>query len=338
MRIVFILPLVLFLSGAPSPEVTAEGRPSPVEVEMIPIDLDETRPERKNFGSLQLLAALQLRSTDRRFGGLSGLSFGSDGRLYAVSDRGYWVSAETRMDADGLLVNLQDWQIAPMLTISKGAVSGILRDAEALARTKDGSFLVGFEGAHRVWRYAAPPETLTSAPTPVRTPAAIARAPRNGGIEAVAELADGRLILLTEDLKKADGSVLGWLRAHGRWEEISYLPADGFNVTDCAALPNGDLLVLERRFAFLAILSARLTLVAGTAIRAGTKLVGEELLRLEPPLAAENFEGIAVRRSSRGMTVFMISDDNYSSFQQTLLLQFLAPAAAARALTSPAIP
>ncbi|HEY3166637.1 MAG TPA: hypothetical protein VGK57_05370, partial [Candidatus Binatia bacterium] len=54
-------------------------------VELVPIDVDPKQPERKNFGSLTLLSAFQLESKDKRFGGLSGLSIGVDGKLYAVS-------------------------------------------------------------------------------------------------------------------------------------------------------------------------------------------------------------------------------------------------------------
>ena len=94
------------------------------------------------------------------------------------------------------------------------------------------------------------------------------------------------------------------------------------------------MLVLERRYVPLGILSARITLVKGSHLRAGAKLIGKELLKLEQPLAAENYEGIAVKRTSKGTMIFIVSDDNYSSFQQTLLLQFFLPDAANEPLTS----
>jgi hypothetical protein len=72
-------------------------------------------------------------------------------------------------------------------------------------------------------------------------------------------------------------------------------------------------------------LPARMTLVKAESIRPGAKLVGKELLRLEQPLAVDHFEGLAVQQSPRGTMIFIASDDNYSSFQQTLLLQFLLP-------------
>ena len=82
------------------------------------------------------------------------------------------------------------------------------------------------------------------------------------------------------------------------------------------------------------ILSARVTLIKGEQVRAGATLRGKELLKLEQPLAAENYEGIAVQRTPRGTIIFIVSDDNYSSFQQTLLLQFLLPKAANEPLAS----
>jgi len=294
-------------------------------VELVPIDVDRKRVERRNFGALTLLSAFQLTSKDKRFGGLSGLSVGPDGRLYAVSDQGYWLSASMLLGPDDALKDLVDWRIAPILTTTKLPVSGRLRDAEALAQARDGSFLVAFEGFHRIWRYSPPPKTFESTPVSVQIPSAVAQAPSNGGIEALATLADGRLLIIAEELENPDGSVKAWVLDDGQFTELSYLPAKGFRVTDCAALNDGDVLVLERRYVPFGILSARLTLVKAGSLQPGAKLAGKELLKLEQPLAVENFEGIAVQQTSNGTMIFIVSDDNYSSFQQTLLLQFLLP-------------
>lgn len=41
------------------------------------------------------------------------------------------------------------------------------------------------------------------------------------------------------------------------------------------------------------------------------------------PLVIDNFEGLAVRELPRGgLLLYLISDDNFNFFQQTLLLQF----------------
>jgi hypothetical protein len=315
-----LFPLISF----PRP-LAAQTTSNDIHVELVPIEVDPKRPERKSFGALTLLSAFHLESKDKHFGGISGLAVGKDGKLYAVSDRGYWLSARMIVDKNGALTNLVDWQITPILTAAKTPVTGRLRDAEALAQTRDGSFLVGFEGAHRIWRYSAPPHTFPSTPVLVPIPSAVTRAPSNGGIEGLAPLPDGRLLILTEQFQNPDGSFKGWLLEQDQSAELSYIPAEGFRVTDCAALDNGDVLVLERRYVPFAILSARVTRVDAKNIQPGAKLTGRELLKLEQPLAAENFEGIAVQQTSAGATIFLVSDDNFSPFQQTLLLQFLLP-------------
>jgi len=92
--------------------------------------------------------------------------------------------------------------------------------------------------------------------------------------------------------------------------------------------------------------------IASVKVEAGFKLVGlsngTELLRsyvpetgnrnhirlsngdnfqLAPPLATDNFEGIVdIANANGGRTIYMVSDDNYSARQRTLLYRFdLAP-------------
>ena len=108
-------------------------------VELDPIEVDPKHPSRNSFGELTLLSGFHLQSKDKRFGGLSGLSIGRNGLMYAISDRGYWLTARMVTNENGALTNLVDWRIAPLLTSANAAVSGRLRDAEALAQTRDGS-------------------------------------------------------------------------------------------------------------------------------------------------------------------------------------------------------
>jgi hypothetical protein len=321
-----VLPVLILLSSISClPPTEAQIAADKRLVRLLPIDADPDHPKRRIFGSLTLISAFQLESKDKRFGGLSGLSIGSDGRLYAISDNGYWLSATMLMDAEGALLDLVDWRIAPLLTPDKTPVRGEWRDAEALAASQDGSFLVAFEGVHRIWRYRPPPDTFASTPVPLPVPPAMALAPTNGGLEALTVLADNRFLAITETFENPDGTLKGWIIDKDQFTELSYLPSKGFSVTDCAALHNGDVLVLERRYVPFGILSTKLKLVNASSLKAGAKLIGRELLALEQPLAVENYEGLAVQQTAKGTMIFIASDDNYSSFQQTLLLQFLLP-------------
>jgi len=298
---------------------------SDFRIELHPIELDRNDPKRIDFDGLRLLSAYHLRSNDRRFGGLSGLAIGTDGKFYAVSDRGFWLSARMHLQTDGRLLNLADWQIAPLLTPAKRPVNKALTDAEGLAQAPDGTFLVSFEHAHRIWRYPAPPETLSGAAVPVPLPGEISKAPKNGGLEAISVRPDGQILAIAERVENDEGSLKAWLIKHGRSVRLSYVPGDGFMASDSVALRNGDVLVLERRHDLPIRFSARLTLIKARQIRPGVTLTGKEMLRLEPPLQTDNFEGVAVTETAAGTMIFLVSDDNYFMFQRTLLLQFLLP-------------
>ena len=298
---------------------------SHLSVELLPIQIDKRNPKRVEFDRLRLLGAFQLRSRQPRFGGLSGLTIGADGKLYAISDNGFWLSARMQFNSNGRLSNLADWQIAPLLTPENIPVDMLLTDAEGLAQAPDGSFIVAFEQVHRLWRYRAPPDTFSSPALPVLMSSEISKAPRNGGLEAVSVLPDGRIFAIAEELENPDGSVKAWLIDNDRFAELSYHPDSDFKVSDCAALKNGDALVLERRYNLPMRFSARLTLIKADQIRPGASLRGEELLRLEAPLLTDNFEGVAVMETNAGTMIFLVSDDNYFPFQRTLLLQFLLP-------------
>src|SRR5712692_3637402 len=109
---VSLISALLFLSLLSCGPHTAAQLPANSSlVELIPIELDSRNPDKKEFDHLTFLKGFQLRSRDPRFGGLSGLTIGADGKLYSVSDRGYWVSARMNLDADGRLIDLTDWNI-----------------------------------------------------------------------------------------------------------------------------------------------------------------------------------------------------------------------------------
>ena len=275
----------------------------PSMVELRPFEIESKENRRTEFEGLILLSAFELQSRHPHFGGLSGLSIGADARLYAVSDRGYWLSARMRHDSEDRLVDLLDWQIKPLLTPARTPSEGLLTDAEALAKAPDGSFIVGFEQNHRLRRYRAPPMTFDSPAQPITLPSDLAKAPRNGGLECVTVLPSEAIFTVAEELQNKDGSFKGWLIGDQETVEFSYLPTAGFRASDCTALPNGDVIVLERQLSIFLAFSARLKLIRAASIRTHSVLDGEDLLRLDPPLRLDNFEGIAARQDAAGTSI-----------------------------------
>ncbi len=294
-----------------------------IQLSARPVALDPEDRARQHVGDLQFLGGLDLRSDAAAFGGLSGLSVSADGRLAAVTDRGHRFTARIVRNAAGRLVGLADGEMGPLRDAQGRPVANEWRDAESLERLPDGDWLVSFEGEHRVWRYPAETGGLQGRPVPFPAPEAIARAPANGGVEALAPLADGRILMLAQGLKREGGARAGWLVGDGAVEPLGYRTAPNFLPTDAAVLPNGDVLVLTRHFTVLGGARVRLERVPVAAIDAGTTLQGTLLARFQRPLAVDNFEGLATVQGEDGATlVYILSDDNFNFFQRTLLLLF----------------
>jgi hypothetical protein len=295
-----------------------------LEVQAVPIQLDRKNPTRSRFGELVFLAGFELRSTDPRFGGLSGLASDQTGRgLFIVSDRGRWLSVELNLGADGSLIGFGAWRIGPLPPFKRKPLGRHDRDAEAIARTGDGSYLVAFEHNHRLWRYQRSPAGFIAAPIPLEMPAELLRAPMNGGLEGVTVLPDGKILTLTEKYKDGSGYLKGWSLWGGDIQRVAYQQSEGFSPTDLATSATGDIYVLERRYELIRGPGARILEFPRLDVESGLLSNGRELLRLEPPLTLDNFEGLTTHKDNGSEEVFyLLSDNNFSTLQRTLLLQF----------------
>lgn len=301
---------------------TAEA-PSPASLTLrtTPVPLDTADPGIRSCGKLEYRGGLAVDSDDPRFGGFSGMAISEDGqRLTAISDEGRWLRARVVYDGDGRLTGLDEATLG-VLHGPRGDALGHKeeQDAEALTVLADGSLLVGFEHQHRLWRYGA----LTDPPTPYPGPKGLEKAPANGGVESLAVLPGGKVLALTEFWMAAKGG-RGWLEESGRWQELRYRMEGSHRPSDACATPEGDLLVLERAYnPQRGIISVRLMRVPAADIRGGRTLRGTLVGELRPPFVLDNFEGLACRRGADGETaVYIISDDNFSAVQRTLLLMF----------------
>jgi hypothetical protein len=82
----------------------------------------------------------------------------------------------------------------------------------------------------------------------------------------------------------------------------------------------------------------RIRRIAEAELKRGSLIEGETLLEAEDNWNIDNMEGIAAHRAASGETILtLISDDNFSLLQRTLLMQFALPEAGA-ALAGPRAP
>lgn len=310
---IFML-LVTIVRPGPRPPLWGPGEGA---LTATPVPLDESDPARRDVGRLHFLAGWSLDSGDERFGGLSGLHV-EGGRVTAISDAGLVVRFPLPGGASAMRVRFD-----PLLEGPGSRRRRSTRDSEGLL--VDGDRLwVTFERHNMIWRYdrATLRAQAAARPDPMR------RWRGNSGPEALVRLADGRFLVFAEG--KDDGAATSEAILFAGDAATPGMPAirlryrrpEGYRVTDAALLPDGRILILNRRFAWLR-LSARLTLADPRRTAAGGIIEASEVATLEAPLSVDNMEGLAITVENGRTIVWIASDDDFMAiFRQTLLLKF----------------
>ena len=251
------------------------------------------------------------------FGGLSGLKLLPSGDLLAISDGGAFV--EIGFDQQALAPTGKA-TLSFMRNADGDIVTGKAEaDSEGLELMGDIA-LVSFERDHRVLAFGyghcgsnslgIEVSRITSSPDSLdRT------IPDNAGAEGLV-LANDRLVVGLETV--IDGlAPLAVIDAQGapQFEARNWIDGEGVPLVGLDAL--GDTVFsLHRAYNPISgnTIHIRATSVDGTSRR---------LAKLARPLAVDNFEGIAVGSGPDGKTrLFIVSDDNFSEKQRTLLFVF----------------
>lgn len=309
---------------------------TPIDVRAIPIRQFLVSSDQTHFGALDFRGGLELVSRVGEFGSWSGLDFGADGTLYAVADTGLWFTAKL-VETNGMLTGLSDTQIAPLLGDNgKPFPTKRAGDAEGLriAHEKSGDrALVSFEQTTRIRSYAGPTFAEATA-KPVTLPKSVKGIRRNQGLESIAiapagGLLGGATVTIAERSLDDHGNHRGFVLSGPKAGTFSIRRSDELDITDAAFLPDGDLLILERRFSFSGGFALRIRRIDSGKIVPGATVDGAVLITASNGDQIDNLEGMALRTSATGETLItLISDNNGSMLQRTILLQFALPATA----------
>ena len=278
---------------------------------------------------------IEMQSPIDTFGGLSGLGFtGPDGRLVMVSDRGNFVSGQLLYDEAGRPLSLIGVKVEPIQN-SKGdeLPRAYTRDAEALTvierNGRPSAVRVGFENLTRVADFQLVDGVPSGPAREVNIPKFLTDTRTNETLEAVcvappASPIAGSTLLLTEGIIDDDGQHVAYLLGNNDKGPLSYISGAGTNPTDCAFMPNGDLLVLERGIALLAF-QMRLMRVPAAEVKPGAHLRGEQLLQATGG-DIDNMEALGVHNAPDGTTrITIVSDNNFNDWERNLLLEFSLP-------------
>ncbi|MEL7447430.1 MAG: esterase-like activity of phytase family protein [Pseudomonadota bacterium] len=277
-------------------------------------------------GGMMLTGAWHLTSANDHLGGYSALIELPDGNLLAGSDRGRLLAIplkDGRPDASSARFSFLP---------GRGEKKRELVDLEALTiDPATGAIWAAYESSNAIERLGANDAEGRRRPGEMRGWAS------NSGPETMVRLPDGRFLVLAEGPEEA-----------GRTNRPGYLfdrdPVDenaqstAFRITtprkfapvDATLLPDGDVLILLRRveYAFPVNFYTKIMRADPSQIEEGGEWTGEVVMELSDPALFDNFEGIEFVPDEAGSdsgSVYLISDDNVSAFQRTLMLRFAWP-------------
>lgn len=303
--------------------------PERMTIDAQPITRFRLGSDESRFGSLEFVGGFSMYSGGRHFGGLSGFRYldpGSD--FIGVTDTGFWFFGRIERNDAMQPVGVADFRMTPMVDAAGAPLAGKNEaDAEGLD-VHDGIVTVSYEREHRIEEFALRPEEMGAPLRSIDFLVPRNELRQNRGFETVARAPDdsalaGARVIVAERSIDADGNIFAAILEGPRRGVFKVVRDGDFDVTDGAFMPNGDLLLLERRFSMAQGVAMRLRRIEADTIRPGALADGPVLLDADMSYQIDNMEGLDVWRHDDGkLMVSLISDDNHSILQRNLYLEF----------------
>jgi hypothetical protein len=281
-----------------------------IAIETVPVLLNPEDPSMTAIGDFSYAGGLVLTSRQtRQLHELSDLVMVGRDRINAVGDGGILLEARLVLDETDRLIGVSDARLMPLIDQNGIPLAGqSSSDAEGLALMPNGDRLVSFERRHRIWLYPK----AGGRPRPVPSPRV--RFPSNAGMEALAATPD----------VSADAYLVGAEESGETWtcrltaSCVKGLTIDKpaeFGLVALTELPDGLTAYLLRAYD-----PVRRNRIILRILKAAT-VIAE--MHMAPPLTVDNLEGMTnVPHADGRIRFYLISDDNASASQRTLLLAF----------------
>lgn len=195
----------------------------------------------------------------------------------------------------------------------KTSINRDFNDSEDLATGPDGTRYVSYERLHRVMVFAS------GAPwsgTPTQLPTVgLPGMPNNEGLEGLAWL-DGQLLAGAES---GGFWLCGVARPGCKAVEGPPVPGFMYKLTSLAPVPgrNDEVLALYRYFVPFSTPRSTLTRLR---LKDGRLVKVEDLAVVAPPLAVDNYEGVAAVKTEAGYRLYLISDSLADDGRPRLLM------------------
>lgn len=251
------------------------------------------------------------------FGGFSGLELADDGRSFAVlSDRATVWRGRLRRTAAGEIEAVETSGPVELHDSTGKLLTRFNADSEGLAMARDGSLYISFEGLARVAHYSRDGAAAERLPRPE----AFKKFQANSSLEALAIAPDGTLYTLPERSGSLSTPFPVWRYRDGSWTQPFTISREGdFLPVGADIGPDGRLYLLERDFRGITGFRSRVRVFT----LSGNRLSGGTVLLETSSGTHDNLEGLSVWRDRSGaIRLTMISDDNFSIFQTTEIVEY----------------
>lgn len=329
-RIAAVLLAACCLMGSVRLAATGSTAPFPVAVKSTVIGAFHIGRDETRFGPLEFVGGLEMTSGSRDFGANSAFRFlkpGSD--FIGVDDTGFWFFGRIERDAAGRPSGIADFTLQRMVNqVGNPILKKADGDAEGLDVEGDIA-TVGFERNHRVLQFRIDPKDMRGPSRQLDFLVPRKELRMNRGFETVTRgphdaSGDGPLVVVSENSLDEAGNILGAI-IEGPDKGVFTVKRGGdYDITDGAFLPDGDLLILERKFSWSDGIRMRLRRLAASSIAKGSVADGPVLLEADMGYQIDNMEAMDVWTRADGATIVsLMSDDNHSILQRNLYLEFV---------------
>ena len=296
----------------PLPKEPVQAGPA-ITIQATPLAFDPKDPAKKTLGAFTWAGGVELTSDETsRLHGLSDIKVWPDGRVLVVGDQGDLLEARLVLDYGGRLTGLKDAKLTSVIGEDGQPITSHGQnewDSEGIAEFPNGDRLISLEQHDRILFYphAGGPPRLAPMPD--------VKFVFNEGMEALAVYPKAGPDAYVVGLEATGETFICRLSAACIKDRTVELK-DGYELSAVEVLSGGRMAFLLRAFDPL------------RSVRVILRIVGangqiEDQLELSRPYTIDNFEGLAAAPSpSGGLRFYLISDDNFSRSQRTLLVAF----------------
>jgi len=267
--------------------------------------------------TLEQVGFLNIDRNEKNYGGFSGLVIQDEGsEALILTDKSFFFVLKLQRNDDDNLMGYSLIRKGRILSSKGEHLNGRNTDSESIVIGENNNYYISFESNHRIMMHAEVEGKGVFIPKhPMFRKLSV-----NKGIEALAIDNEDRLVAIPEKPPLGISDIPIFRLQNNKWEIIKYLKImDDFLVTDAEFLPDGLLLILERKFSWTQGFKTRFRLISlnnfdnRKPITVFTSTANQ----------FDNLEGMALWKDKKGaIRILTVSDDNFHPLQQSEIREF----------------